>query len=69
MTIIVLMSHVFGLLLGLRFLCVQHQSEWNLQKMLYVPLDEVVNTWKMCRDVVLVLEIQVSVFSFLSLIL
>lgn len=58
------MSHACGLLLGLRFHCVQHQSEWYLQKMLYVLLKEVVNTWKMCRDVLLVLEIQVNVFFF-----
>lgn len=63
------MSHVCGLLLGLRFHCVQHQSEWYLQKMVYVLLDEVVNTWKMCKDVFLVLKIQLSMFSFLLLTL
>lgn len=61
------MSHSYGLPLGLRFHCVQHQSEWYLQKMLYVPLEVVVNTCKMCRDVLLVLEIQVNMFTFFPL--
>lgn len=67
MTIIVLMSHACGLPLSLRFHCAQHQSEWYLQKMLYMPVEEVVNTWKMCRDVLFILEIQVNMFSFFFL--